>query len=84
MEEEALEEEDLDEEGHDVVVLELGDLEESGLGEDPEEEDLGADPGGEGLEVKHLEEAGLVEGDHGHEEGTALSYCVEAAAQSRL
>lgn len=67
-----------------MVVLEEEDLEESGLGGDPEEEGLGVEPGGEGLEVKYLEEAGLVEGGHGHEEGTELSYCEEAAAQSRL
>lgn len=67
-----------------MVVLEVGDLEESGLGRDPEEKDLGEGPGGEGLEEKHLEEADLVEVGHGHEEGMELSYCVEAAGQSRL
>lgn len=72
-EEEALGEED--EEGHDVVVLKVEDLEESGPGEDPE---------GEGLEERHLEGAGPVEGGRGHEEETELSYCVEAAARNRF
>lgn len=92
-EEEALEEEGLDAEGHDVVVLEEGDLGEDPEEEGPEEEGpeedsavggIEVDPEGEGLEEHHLEEGGLEEEGHGHEEGTELSCCVEAAAQSLL
>lgn len=87
-EEEDLEEEGLDGGGHDVVVLEEGDLGEDPEEEGPEEDSAGGgievDPEGEGLEEHHLEEGGLEEEGHGHEEGTELSCCVEAAAQSLL
>lgn len=89
-EEEDLEEEGPDAEGHDMVFLGEWGLEESGLGEAPEEEGHDEDLEGEGIEEdsegEGIEEdpegEGLVE--EGYEEGMQLSYYAEAAVQSLL